>query len=91
MKNMYSRGIPATLHMNLCRFSACESEIISSNNVLLNITLRSEEGNGSVFLGNKTHRNYIINPTALRTAILENLRFRRKSQNLTSLWSLVTV
>jgi len=40
---MYSRGIPATLHVNLCRFSMCESEIISSNNVFLNTALGSEE------------------------------------------------
>jgi len=41
-----------------------------------------------VFLGHKTHRNYIINPTALTTVILENLSFRRKSQNLIILWNL---
>jgi len=39
------------------------------------------------FLGKKTHRNYIIIPTALKTAILENLSFRRKSQNLINLWN----
>ena len=77
---MYSRGIPATLHLNLFRFGTCESEIISLDNFLLNITLGSEGRNWTVFLGHKTHRNCVINPTVLRTAILENLSFRRKSQ-----------
>jgi hypothetical protein len=49
--------------------------------------LGSKERKGTVFLGHKTHRNYVINPSALRTTILENLRFRRKSQNLCNLWN----
>jgi len=40
-----------------------------------------------VFLGHKTHSNYIINPTALKRAILENLSFRRKSQTIVNLWN----